>query len=420
MAKVLIVDDEAAIRRTLKDILTFEKYKVDEAKDGMEGLAKIKKSKYDLVLMDIKMPNMDGIEALERLQDIQPDLPVIMISGHANIDNAVEAVKKGAFDFISKPPDLNRLLITVRNAMDRGSLVNEKKNLQRKMNRYVVEEMIGSSAPMENVRRMIDLVAPTDARVLITGDNGTGKELVAAWIHQKSSRAKKPLVALNCAAIPAELIESELFGHEKGSFTSAFRQRIGKFEQAHEGTLFLDEVGDMSLSAQAKVLRALEEHRIMRVGGDKMINVDVRVLAATNKDLRSEIERGKFREDLFHRLQVININVPSLNDRREDIPELVSHFTEKICTSNGYPKKRFTKEAIQLLQEHNWTGNIRELRNVVERLIILSVEDIDSDMVEKYVYPDVYQKPGIKEFMNRFSSLEEAKSYLEREYKKQK
>lgn len=420
MAKVLIVDDEAAIRRTLKDILTFEKYKVEEAKDGMEGLAKIKKNKYDLVLMDIKMPNMDGIEALERLQDIQPDLPVIMISGHANIDNAVEAVKKGAFDFISKPPDLNRLLITVRNAMDRGSLVNEKKNLQRKMNRYVVEEMIGSSSPMENVRRMIDLVAPTDARVLITGDNGTGKELVAAWIHQKSNRAKKPLVALNCAAIPAELIESELFGHEKGSFTSAFRQRIGKFEQAHEGTLFLDEVGDMSLSAQAKVLRALEEHRIMRVGGDKMINVDVRVLAATNKDLRSEIERGKFREDLFHRLQVININVPSLNDRREDIPELVAHFTEKICTSNGYPKKRFTKDAIQLLQEHNWTGNIRELRNVVERLIILSIEDIDSDMVEKYVYPDVYQKPGIKEFMNRFSSLEEAKSYLEREYKKQK
>lgn len=419
MAKILIVDDEAAIRRTLKDILTFEKYKVEEAKDGMEGLAKIKKNKYDIVLMDIKMPNMDGIEALERLQEIQPDLPVIMISGHANIDNAVDAVKKGAFDFISKPPDLNRLLITVRNAMDRGSLVSEKKDLQRKMNRYVVEEMIGSSGPMEHVRRMIDRVAPTDARVLITGDNGTGKELVAAWIHQKSNRAKKPLVALNCAAIPAELIESELFGHEKGSFTSAFRQRIGKFEQAHEGTLFLDEVGDMSLSAQAKVLRALEEHRIMRVGGDKMINVDVRVLAATNKDLRREIERGKFREDLFHRLQVININVPSLNDRREDIPALVAHFTEKICTSNGYPKKTFTKDAIQLLQQHNWTGNIRELRNVVERLIILSIEDIDSDMVEKYVYPDVYHKPGIKEFMNRFASLEEAKLYLEREYKKQ-
>lgn len=419
MAKILIVDDEAAIRRTLRDILTFEKYKVDEAKDGMEGLAKIKNNKYDVVLMDIKMPNMDGMDALERLQDIQPDLPVIMISGHANIDNAVEAVKKGAFDFVSKPPDLNRLLITVRNAMDRGNLVSEKKDLQRKVNNYAVEPMIGESVPLKQVRKMIEKVAPTDARVLITGDNGTGKELVAAWIHQKSHRAGKPLVAVNCAAIPSELIESELFGHEKGSFTSAFKQRIGKFEQANEGTLFLDEIGDMSLSAQAKVLRALEEHRIMRVGGDKMIPVSVRVLAATNKNLREEISNGKFREDLFHRLQVINIRVPSLNDRREDIPALVDHFTLKICSANGYPEKVFTKEAIRLLQQHNWTGNIRELRNVVERLIILSVDDIDAAMVEKYVFPDVYHKPGIKEFMNRFSSLEEAKSYLEREYNKQ-
>lgn len=420
MARILIVDDEDAIRRTLKDILTYEKFKVDEAKDGMEGLAKIKKNDYDAVLMDIKMPNMDGMDALERLQEIQPDLPVIMISGHANIDNAVEAVKKGAFDFISKPPDLNRLLITVRNALEQGNLVHEKKNLQRKVNNSFIQDMIGESTALDHVRDLISRVAPTDARVLITGDNGTGKELVAGWIHAQSERSDKPLIAVNCAAIPSELIESELFGHEKGSFTTAVKQRIGKFEQANKGTLFLDEVGDMSLSAQAKVLRALEENRIMRVGGDRMIPVDVRVLAATNKNLHDEIRRGRFREDLFHRLQVINIKVPSLNDRREDIPMLVSYFTKKICEQNGYPPKVFTDGAIAMLQKQNWTGNIRELRNVVERLIILSSGKIDGAMVEKYVNPDIYSKPGLNDFMNRFSSLEEAKEYLENAYNKQR
>lgn len=418
MAKILIVDDEDAIRRTLKDILTFEKFKVEEARDGMEGLAKIKKNEYDVVLMDIKMPNMDGMDALERLQEIQPDLPVIMISGHANIDNAVEAVKKGAFDFISKPPDLNRLLITVRNALEQSSLVHKTRNLERKVNNASIHEMIGKSYALNHVRGMIDRVAPTNARVLITGDNGTGKELVAGWIHAKSERADKPLIAVNCAAIPSELIESELFGHERGSFTTAVKQRIGKFEQANKGTLFLDEVGDMSLSAQAKVLRALEEHTITRVGGDKVIPVDVRVLAATNKDLHDEIRNGKFREDLFHRLQIINIKVPSLNDRREDIPVLVDYFTGLICEQNGYAIKTFTKSAIAMLQQHNWTGNIRELRNVVERLIILSTGEIDEVMVEKYVNPDAYSKPGIKDFISRFSSLEEATEYLENAYKK--
>ena len=420
MARILIVDDEDAIRRTLKDILTFEKFKVDEARDGMESLAKIKKNNYDVVLMDIKMPNMDGMDALERLQEIQPDLPVIMISGHANIDNAVEAVKKGAFDFIQKPPDLNRLLITVRHALDIGNLVNKTRDLERKVNSAHIHEMIGKSDALKQVRQMIDRVAPTNARVLITGDNGTGKELVAGWIHAKSERADKPLIAVNCAAIPAELIESELFGHEKGAFTTAVKQRIGKFEQANKGTLFLDEVGDMSLSAQAKVLRALEEHKIMRVGGDKMIPVDVRVLAATNKDLQKEIRDGKFREDLFHRLQIINIKVPSLNDRREDIPILVDYFTQMICEQNGYPNKAFTKTAVEMLQKHNWTGNIRELRNVVERLIILSTGEIDDVMVEKYVNPNAYSKPGIHDFINRFSSLEEATEFLENAYKNKK
>lgn len=417
MAKILIVDDEDAIRRTLKDILTFEKYKVDEARDGMDGLAKVKKNNYDVVLMDIKMPNMDGMDALERLQEIQPDLPVIMISGHANIDNAVEAVKKGAFDFIQKPPDLNRLLITVRHALDIGSLVNKTRDLERKVHNANLHEMIGKSDALKHVRQMIERVAPTNARVLITGDNGTGKELVAGWIHAKSERADKPLIAVNCAAIPSELIESELFGHEKGAFTTAVKQRIGKFEQANKGTLFLDEVGDMSLSAQAKVLRALEEHKIMRVGGDKMIPVDVRVLAATNKDLQKEIREGRFREDLFHRLQIINIKVPSLNDRREDIPMLVEYFTKMICEQNGYPNKTFSKSAVEMLQKHNWTGNIRELRNVVERLIILSTGEIDEHMVEKYVNPTAYTKPGINDFINRFSSLEEATEFLENAYK---
>ncbi len=420
MVRVLIVDDEDAIRRTLKDILTFEKFSVDEAKDGLDGLAKIKKNEYDVVLMDIKMPNMDGMDALERLQDIQPDLPVIMISGHANIDNAVEAVKKGAFDFISKPPDLNRLLITVRNALEQGNLRNKTRNLERKVNNSTLHEMIGHSEALNQVRSIINKVAPSNARVLITGDNGTGKELVAGWIHARSERADKPLIAVNCAAIPSELIESELFGHEKGSFTSAVKQRIGKFEQANKGTLFLDEVADMSLDAQAKVLRALEQHIITRVGGDKAIPVDVRVLAATNKDLHEEIREKRFRADLFHRLQVINIRVPSLNDRREDIPLLVDYFARIICEQNGYPAKSFTRGAVAMLQKHNWTGNIRELRNVVERLIILSTGEIDEQMVEKYVHPDMYSKPGIKDFINRFSTLEEATKYLENEYRKRK
>lgn len=420
MVRVLIVDDEDAIRRTLKDILTFEKFSVDEAKDGLDGLAKIKKNEYDVVLMDIKMPNMDGMDALERLQDIQPDLPVIMISGHANIDNAVEAVKKGAFDFISKPPDLNRLLITVRNALEQGNLRNKTRNLERKVNNSTLHEMIGHSEALNQVRSIINKVAPSNARVLITGDNGTGKELVAGWIHARSERADKPLIAVNCAAIPSELIESELFGHEKGSFTSAVKQRIGKFEQANKGTLFLDEVADMSLDAQAKVLRALEQHIITRVGGDKAIPVDVRVLAATNKDLHEEIREKRFRADLFHRLQVINIRVPSLNDRREDIPLLVDYFARIICEQNGYPVKSFTRGAVAMLQKHNWTGNIRELRNVVERLIILSTGEIDEQMVEKYVHPDMYSKPGIKDFISRFSTLEEATKYLENEYRKRK
>lgn len=420
MVRVLIVDDEDAIRRTLKDILTFEKFSVDEAKDGLDGLAKIKKNEYDVVLMDIKMPNMDGMDALERLQDIQPDLPVIMISGHANIDNAVEAVKKGAFDFISKPPDLNRLLITVRNALEQGNLRNKTRNLERKVNNSTLHEMIGNSEALSQVRSIINKVAPSNARVLITGDNGTGKELVAGWIHARSERADKPLIAVNCAAIPSELIESELFGHEKGSFTSAVKQRIGKFEQANKGTLFLDEVADMSLDAQAKVLRALEQHIITRVGGDKAIPVDVRVLAATNKDLHEEIREKRFRADLFHRLQVINIRVPSLNDRREDIPLLVDYFARIICEQNGYPGKSFTRGAVAMLQKHNWTGNIRELRNVVERLIILSTGEIDEQMVEKYVHPDMYSKPGIKDFISRFSTLEEATKYLENEYRKRK
>ena len=385
MAHVLIVDDEIPIRRTLKEILEFEKFKVDEASDGLECLVQLKKTQYDVILMDIKMPKMDGMEALERVQTLAPDTPVIMISGHANIDTAVEAVKKGAFDFISKPPDLNRLLITVRNALDKSSLITETKVLKQKVTSYKTQEMIGDSEPMQRIKETIDKIAPTEARVLITGSNGTGKELVARWIHEKSNRSKGPIIEVNCAAIPSELIESELFGHEKGSFTSAHRQRIGKFEQANGGTIFLDEIGDMSHDAQAKVLRALQESRITRVGGDKEIRVDV--LAATNKDLRKEIEARRFREDLYHRLAVIIIEVPPLNDRREDIPQLVEHFIAQICTEYGIASKKATKEAIVALQNVNWTGNIRELRNVVERLIILSGNEITAEDVLQYVGP---------------------------------
>jgi DNA-binding NtrC family response regulator len=385
MAKILIVDDEAAIRRTLREILQFEKYDVDEAADGLEGLVKVKQKSYDVILLDIKMPKMDGMEALERIQELSPDTPVIMISGHGTIETAVEAVKKGAFDFLSKPPDLNRLLITVRNALDKSSLIGETKTLKRAVSKSKVQEIIGQSPAIQHIKNTIERVAPTDARVLVTGPNGSGKELIARWLHELSARSAQPIVEVNCAAIPSELIESELFGHEKGSFTSAVKQRIGKFEQAHGGTLFLDEIGDMSLSAQAKVLRALQENRITRVGGEKDISVDVRIVAATNKDLRREIEKGNFREDLYHRLAVIIIESPALNDRREDIPLLADHFLRIVCNEYGTAIKRISPEAIRVLQNFNWTGNIRELRNVVERLIILGGNPISEEDVNMYV-----------------------------------
>jgi two-component system, NtrC family, nitrogen regulation response regulator NtrX len=385
MATLLIIDDEKAIRKTLSEILSFEGYKIDEALDGEEGLKKFKEKTYDVVLCDIKMPKIDGMEFLQKATESNPDVPIIMISGHGNIETAVEAVKKGAYDFIQKPPDLNRLLITIRNAMERNKLVSETKTLKRRV--IKVQEMIGESAPIKQIKETIEKVAPTEARVLITGDNGVGKELVARWLHEKSSRSANPLVEVNCAAIPSELIESELFGHEKGSFTSAIKQRIGKFEQANGGTLFLDEIGDMSLSAQAKVLRALQEGKITRVGADKDINVDVRVIAATNKDLMKEVEEKNFRLDLYHRLSVILVHVPSLNERRTDIPLLVSNFLKEICEDYGVAIKEIDQDAMTALQNYNWTGNIRELRNVVERLVILSGKNITKDDVATYVLP---------------------------------
>ncbi len=388
MAKILIVDDEAPIRRTLREILEFEQYEVEEAADGQEGVSKVQSQKYDVVIMDIKMPKMDGIEALERIMMLSPETPVIMVSGHGTIDTAVEAVKKGAFDFISKPPDLNRMLITVRNAMEKAELVTTKQKLERQVKGSAKGvTMIGESAPIREIKRMLDKVAPTESRVLITGPNGSGKELVARWIHEKSQRANAPLVEVNCAAIPSELIESELFGHKKGSFTGAIADRPGKFEQANGGTLFLDEIGDMSLDAQAKVLRALQENKITRVGDTKEIKVDVRVIAATNKDLRKEIEAGRFREDLYHRLAVIVVTVPSLNERRDDIPLLIEHFNRRISDDYGHPPKQFTPEAVRALQEHNWTGNIRELANVVERLLILCDNVVREEDVRQYVFP---------------------------------
>jgi DNA-binding NtrC family response regulator len=385
MVNILIIDDEKAIRKTLSEILGFEGYKIEEAADGEEGLKKFTDRAFDVVLCDIKMPKLDGIEFLERAREINPDIPIIMISGHGNIDTAVEAVKKGAFDYISKPPDLNRLLITLRNAAEKQTLVTETKVLKRKVSK--VQEMVGAGGAITEIKDTIEKVAPTDARVLITGENGVGKELVARWIHERSNRNTGPMVEVNCAAIPGELIESELFGHEKGSFTSAIKQRIGKFEQANGGTLFLDEIGDMSLNAQAKVLRALQEGKITRVGADKDINVDVRVIAATNKDLLKEVDEKNFRLDLYHRLGVIIIHVPSLNERRDDIPYLIDYFLEQVATEYGQPKKSIEKEAIQALQEHNWTGNIRELRNVVERLIILSGKSITVEDVKNFVLP---------------------------------
>jgi two-component system, NtrC family, nitrogen regulation response regulator NtrX len=385
MAKILVIDDEKSIRNTLRDILEYEKFKVDDAENGMEGLKLVGSNKYDVILCDIKMPKMDGIETLSNILKQNNEIPVIMISGHGDIETAVEAIKKGAYDYISKPLDLNRLLITIRNALDRTDLVKETKTLKKQVSR--TWDMIGESEQLEKIKDMIDRVAPTDARVLITGENGTGKELVARWIHEKSNRNNTAFVEVNCAAIPSELIESELFGHEKGSFTSAIKQRKGDFEQANGGTLFLDEIGDMSLSAQAKVLRALQENKIMRVGGEKDITVDVRVIAATNKNLKEEIEKGKFREDLYHRLSVIIIEVPALRNRADDIPILANHFMEEICTSQGKAKMHFTEKALIELKKMPWTGNVRELRNVVERLVILCDKEITDKDVKTYVNP---------------------------------
>jgi len=384
MSRILVIEDESAIRRVLVKILSEENenYKVEQAEDGLMGLETIKKDDFDLVLCDIKMPKMDGVEVLEAARKIKPEIPFIMISGHGDLDTAVNTMRLGAFDYISKPPDLNRLLTTVRNALDRKDLVVENKILKKKVSKNY--EMIGESNEISVIKDMIEKVAPTDARVLITGSNGTGKELVAHWIHEKSERNANPLIEVNCAAIPSELIESELFGHVKGAFTSAVKDRAGKFEAANGGTIFLDEIGDMSLSAQAKVLRALQENKISRVGSDKDIKVDVRVVAATNKDLKKEIENGRFREDLYHRLAVILIKVPALNDRRDDIPLLIKHFSEKIASEQGSAPKTFSAKAIALLKGYDWTGNIRELRNVVERLIILGGNEVNEDDVKSF------------------------------------
>ena len=384
MSKILLIEDEAAIRRVLVKILNEENkdYNVTEAEDGLAGMELIKKEDYDLVLCDIKMPKMDGVEVLEATNKIKPEIPFVMISGHGDLDTAVQTMRMGAFDYISKPPDLNRLLNAVRNALDRKELVQENARLKKKVGKNF--QMVGDSEEINRIKEIIEKVAPTDARVLVTGANGTGKELVAHWIHQKSERSKGPMIEVNCAAIPSELIESELFGHVKGAFTSANKDRAGKFEAANGGTIFLDEIGDMSLSAQAKVLRALQENKISRVGSDKDIKVDVRVVAATNKDLKKEIEDKKFREDLYHRLAVILIEVPSLNDRREDIPLLVEYFSEKIANEQGTNKKIFTKEALNQLKEYDWTGNIRELRNVVERLLILGGTEITEEDVSLF------------------------------------
>ena len=383
MAKILIIDDERSIRNAIREILEYEKYQVDEAEDGLSGVVKVKTGKYDIILCDIKMPKMDGTEVLERIMLLAPDTPVVMISGHGDIETAVDLLKHGAYDYIPKPLDLNRLLVSVRNALDKTEIVAETKKLRKKVSKSY--EMIGESAGIKQVLDMIEKVAPTDARVLITGPNGTGKELVARAIHEKSERAENALIEVNCAAIPSELIESELFGHEKGAFTSAIKQKKGNFEAASGGTLFLDEIGDMSLSAQAKVLRALQEGKISRVGGEKEIQVDVRVIAATNKDLRKEIEAGNFREDLYHRLGVILIKVPALNDRKDDIPLLVHHFLQMICDDQGVAKKEIDAAAIKELKDYNWTGNIRELRNVVERLVILSGKSVTKKDVEQFV-----------------------------------
>jgi two-component system, NtrC family, nitrogen regulation response regulator NtrX len=417
MSKILIVDDEEIIRETLKEILQDEGYQIELAVDGEQALNLLKKNKYDLILCDIKMPKMDGMEVLDKAMDVAPDVPFIMISGHGTVETAVEAAKKGAFDFISKPPDLNRMLITIRNALDKSTLITETKVLKRKV--YKTREILGGSPAIQRIKDTIEKVAPTEARVLVTGSNGTGKELVARWLHEKSNRAEGPLIEVNCAAIPSELIESELFGHEKGSFTSAIKQRIGKFEQANGGTLFLDEIGDMSLSAQAKVLRALQENKITRVGGDKEISVNVRVVAATNKDLYQEIKLGQFREDLYHRLAVILIHVPSLNERVDDIPTLADAFLLEVLADYGMPKKSFNAEAFKELQKIDWTGNIRELRNVVERLAILSADKITAEDVSLYARPG--QKPSAAGLpIDQYNTLEEFLAWAEAKYKEVK
>ena len=387
MARILLIDDEEVIRSTLRDILEYEEYEIDEAADGKEGLEKLRQHEFDVVLCDIKMAKMDGIEVLEKGLEIRPEAQFIMISGHATIETAVDATKKGAFDFIQKPPDLNRLLVSIRNALDKTTLVAETRTLRKKIAKTKTRDMIGDSAGMKRIKETIERVAPTEARVLITGSNGTGKEVVARWLHEQSSRSNAPMIEVNCAAIPSELIESELFGHEKGSFTGAYAQRKGKFEQAQGGTLFLDEIGDMSLSAQAKVLRALQESKITRIGSDKSIPVDVRIVAATNKDLLAEIERGNFREDLYHRLSVILIHVPQLAERREDIPALVNHFMTEIAADYGKPAPKVSADAMQSLTQLDWTGNVRELHNVVERLFILCDKTISAQDVQDYAVP---------------------------------
>lgn len=411
--KILIIDDEEAIRGTLADILEYEDYKVTTAVDGEDGLKKIKATDYDVVLCDVKMPKKDGLEVLDEALKYNPELQFIMISGHANIETAVDATKKGAYDFIQKPPDLNRLLVSVRNAMDKTELVTETRILKRKVTR--VREITGDSPIISKIKETIERVGPTDARVLITGSNGTGKELVARWIHEKSNRDAGPIIEVNCAAIPSELIESELFGHEKGAFTGALKQRIGKFEQANGGTLFLDEIGDMSLSAQAKVLRALQENKITRVGGDKDLGVDVRIVAATNKDLLSEIENHNFREDLYHRLSVILIHVPSLRERKEDIPLLVEQFLKEVCQEYKMPTMKITKKGMEELIKLDWRGNVRELHNVIERLVILSDGEITEQEVLSFAVPRKTKRVE-ESFFDRFEKFQEFKDFAEKEF----
>jgi len=413
MANILIVDDENSIRSTLKEILEYESYNVEEAVDGEDALNKIRKNEYDVVLCDVKMPKLDGIELLQKAIVLKPELPFIMISGHSTIDTAVEATRLGAYDFIQKPPDLNRLMVSVRNAIEKNALVSETKTLKRKISK--TREITGETPIIAKIKETIDRVAPTDARVLITGANGTGKELVARWVHEKSMRSTGPIVEVNCAAIPPELIESELFGHEKGAFTNAYKQRIGKFEQASTGTLFLDEIGDMSPSAQAKVLRVLQENKITRVGGDKEIPVDVRIIAATNKDLLTEIEKGMFREDLYHRLSVILIHVPSLKERKDDIPLLTEQFVREICIEYGKQPISISRKAIEELMKLEWNGNIRELRNVVERLVILCDKKISEQDVLSFAVPQKYKRTDAGIF-DQYEKFQDFKDYAEREF----